>query len=73
MSMVCTAIPSIRGVWSVHREGQASATGTGVYYYERGNWWSCEVHKAWRPWLPGQGVPCQEIILALELRTKEKP
>ena len=65
-AMIATAIPGTVGVYSVHEAGQRLPEGIGVYHYASGNWWSCEVHKAWRPWLPGQGVPCACICLVLE-------
>ena len=71
--MIATAIPGTVGVYSVHLPRQRLPEGIGVYYYASGNWWSCEAHGPWRPWLPGQGVPCAEIQMALELRAKGKP
>ena len=73
---VATRIEGIRGVYSVHLPGQPSPEGVGVYHYilnEEGGWWSCEAHGLWRPWLPGQGVPCEHLQLALALQAKETP
>ena len=71
--MTVTRIEGIQGVYSVHQPGQPAPTGVGVYHYLSGGWWSCEAHGPWRPWLPGQGVPCAHICGALALREEETP
>ena len=66
--MIATAIPGIVGVYSVHLTRQRLPEGIGVYHYASGNWWSCEVHKAWRPWLPGGQLPCEHITAVLAMK-----
>ena len=71
--MIATAIPETVGVYSVHLPRQRLPEGIGVYHYENGNWWSCEAHGPWRPWLPKGGLPCEHIQLILVLEAEVKP
>lgn len=67
--MKVTRIKGIQGVYSCEegprRIGTTVASGTAVYKYPYH--WACEVHGAWRPWLPGQGVPCAHVQAVLAL------